>query len=99
MRRQRLAVSLEVQQARTALREAESRLEASAKSVELAEESVKITRERFGNGLALATQLIDTETALTASRVRRTGAENDRRAAIAALRRALGLPMISLTNK
>ncbi len=99
VRRQRLAVSLEVQQARAALREADERLAVSAKSIQLAEESVKHTRERFEAGLALATQLIDTETALTAARVRRVEADSDRRVAIAALRRALGMTMISTASK
>lgn len=99
VRRQRLAVSLEVQQARIALREAEQRLGVSAKSVQLAEESVKLTRERFAGGLTLAAQLIDAETALTSARVRRTENETDRRMAIATLRRALGPPMIPLSSK
>lgn len=93
VRRQRLAVALEVKQARIALNEADERLRVSAKSIQLAEESTKLTRERFEGGLALAAQLIDAESALTAARVRRAEAETDRRIAVAALRRALGLPM------
>lgn len=99
VRRQRLAVRLEVQQARAALREAEERQAVSAKSVQLAEESVQLTRDRFETGLALAAQLIDAETALTAARVRRAEAETDRRLAIAALRRALGMTMIAHPSK
>jgi hypothetical protein len=53
-----------------------------------------VTRARFSQGLALATQLIDAETALTAARVRRAEAEADERIAVAALRKALGLPQI-----
>jgi outer membrane protein TolC len=67
--------------------------------VHLAEESVKLTRERFESGLALAAQLIDAETALTAARVRRAEAETDRRVAVAALRRALGMNMIPTSSK
>jgi len=99
VRRQRLAVTLEVQQARSSLSESIERLDVSAKSVQLAEESVKLTRERFESGLALAAQLIDAETALTAARVRRAEAETDRRVAVAALRRALGMNMISTSSK
>lgn len=95
VRRQRLGIQLEVQQARTTLQEADERLAVSAKSVQLAAESVQLTRDRFSSGLALAAQLIDAETALTAARVRRSEAETDRRLAIAALRRALGMSMIS----
>ena len=65
----------------------------------LASESEKLTRERFEGGLALAAQLIDAETALTAARVRRAEAESDRWTAVAALRRALGLPMIEPSTK
>lgn len=99
VRRQRLAVSLEVRQARLALEEAQERLRVSGKSVQLAQESEKLTRERFEGGLALAAQLIDAETALTAARVRRAEAESDRWTAVAALRRALGLPMIEPSTK
>jgi len=99
LRRQRLNITLEVRQARLALEEADDRLNVSAKSIQLAEESVKLTRERFEGGLALAAQLIDAETSLTSVRIRRTEAETDRRIAVAALRRALGLPMISTSSK
>jgi outer membrane protein TolC len=99
VRRQRLAVTLEVQQARSSLSESIERLDVSAKSVQLAEESVKLTRERFESGLALAAQLIDAETALTAARVRRAEAETDHRVAVAALRRALGMNMIPTSSK
>jgi outer membrane protein len=99
VRRQRLAISLEVQQARIALREADQRLSVSGKGIQLAEESVKLTRERFETGLSLTAQLIDAETALTSARVRRTEAETDRRLAVATLRRALGLSIFSISSK
>jgi outer membrane protein len=99
VRRQRLAISLEVQQARIALREADQRLSVSGKGIQLAEESVKLTRERFETGLSLTAQLIDAETALTSARVRRTEAETDRRLAVATLRRALGLSILSISSK
>jgi outer membrane protein TolC len=99
VRRQRLAISLEVQQARIALREADQRLGVSGKGIQLAEESVKLTRDRFETGLSLTAQLIDAETALTSARVRRTEAETDRRVAIATLRRALGLAILPTSSK
>ena len=99
VRRQRLAVSLEVSQARLALAESEERLRVSGKSVQLAEASKKLTLDRFESGLALAAHLIDAETALTAARVRRAEAESDRWIAMAALRRALGLPMIEPSSR
>ncbi|MBL9115441.1 MAG: TolC family protein [Verrucomicrobiaceae bacterium] len=95
VRRQQLAIALEIKQARTALSEATRRLEVSTKSITLAEESVKLTRERFQTGLALASQLIDAESALTGARMRRAEAESNRLAAIAALRHALGLQIVT----
>jgi outer membrane protein len=90
-RRIRLAISLEVEQARLNFEEATDRLAVTEMAIAQAAESVELTRSRFEQGLAIATQLIDAETALTAARVRRAEAEADRRIAIAALRKALGL--------
>ncbi len=94
LRKLRLALDLEVEQARLDLKAAEERLGVSGKAVEQAEESAGLTRDRFAQGLALSTQLIDCETALVAARVRRAEAEADRRIAIAALRKALALPQL-----
>jgi outer membrane protein TolC len=58
-----------------------------------------LTRARFEQGLALATQLIDAETALTAVRARRAEAEADQRIAVAALRKALGLGQLSYRDR
>jgi outer membrane protein TolC len=97
-RRLRLAFELETERARLGLDEAERRLAVTAASIALAEKSVEITRARFEQGLALASQLIDAETALTVARVRRAEAQGDRRIAIAALRRALGLPQVDVVR-
>jgi len=94
-RKLRLAVDLELAEARLGLREAEERLAVTAKTTSQAEESAELTRARFEQGLALATQVIDAETALMAARVRRAEAEADREIAVAALRKALGLPLLS----
>jgi len=51
---------------------------------------VQITRARYGNGLALLTQLLDAETALTSARQRRAAAEADCEIDHAALNKALG---------
>jgi outer membrane protein TolC len=93
-RKFRLAIDLEVEQARLNLEEARERLAVTDTAISQAEESVELTRARFEQGLALATQLIDAETALTGARVRRAEAEADRRIAVAALRRALGQPQL-----
>jgi outer membrane protein TolC len=91
-RKVRLGIQLEVQRAELQLAESNERLTVTQETVRKAEESVRLTRARFEQGLALSTQLIDAETALTAARVRRAEAESDRRVAIAALRKAAGLP-------
>lgn len=93
-RKLKLGLGFEVEQARLNLREANERLAVTAKAIAQAEESVKLTRDRFEQGLALTLQLIDAETALTVARVRRAEAEADQRIAVAALRRALGLPQL-----
>ncbi|RMD81259.1 MAG: hypothetical protein D6815_12240, partial [Candidatus Dadabacteria bacterium] len=98
-RRTRLAVSLEVEQARLRLEEAERRLEVTERAVTKALESARLTRERFEEGLAISTQLIDAEAALTGARFRRAEALADRRTAIVALRRAVGLAPVELEAK
>ena len=76
------------------LQAAAERLAVSSKTVEQATESASLTRNRFEQGLALPTQLIDAETALVSARVRRAETESDERIAIAALRKALALPQL-----
>ena len=90
-RKLRLALDLELEQARIALREATERLAVTDKVIDQARESVTLIRARFDQGLATTTQLIDSDTALIGARVRRAEAEADQRIAIAALRKALGL--------
>jgi len=91
-RKLRLGLDLEVEQARLNLKDATERLQVTETVVSQAAESVELTRARFEQGLAIPTQLIDAETTLTAARVRRAEAEADQRIAVAALRKALGLP-------
>ncbi len=97
-RKVRLEIDLQVSQARLALREAGERVAVTEKTVTLAAESVQLTRARFEEGKALASQLIDAETALTGARVRRISAQTDQQIAIAALRRALGLPQLAAAH-
>ncbi len=96
-RKLRLALGLEVEQASLNLNEAMERLKVTEKAVAQATESVQLTRARFEQGLALSTQLLDAETALTAARVRRAEAEAGRRIAVAAYRKALGSPQYDET--
>jgi outer membrane protein len=98
-RKLRLALDLELEQARIALREATERLAVTETVISQATESAQLTRSRFEEGLALPTQLIDAETALVAARVRRAEAEADRSVAVAAIRKAVGLPQIESSNR
>ncbi len=90
LRKTELAIQLEVQQARLNLDEAAARLDTTVKAVAQAEESLQLIKERYRNGLALFTQVLDAEAALTAARQRRAAAETDALIAGAALEKALG---------
>jgi outer membrane protein len=98
-RKLRLALDLEVEQGRLDLKAANERLSVTEQVIDQAAESVSLTRARFDQELALSTQLIDAETSLLAARVRRAEAEADRQIAIAALRKALGLPQLESQSK
>ena len=87
-------MNLEVEQAQLNLNASAERLAVGGKAVEQATESATLTRNRFEQGLALPTQLIDSETALVTARVRRAEAESDQSIAVAALRKAPALPQI-----
>lgn len=92
-RKLRLGIELENQQARLNFEEAEQRVTVTEKAVAQASESVELTRSRFDQGLVIATQLIDAETALLGAKVRNAEARADRLIAIAAWRKASGLPV------
>ena len=93
-RKLRLAIDLEVEQARLNLATATERLAAMEKVTARASESHVLTRNRFEQGSALASQLLDAESALLNARVRYAGAVSDQRIALAALRKALALPQL-----
>jgi outer membrane protein TolC len=91
-----LALGLEADQAQLELKAATERLRVTEEAVSQASQSAELTRARFEQGAALATQLMDTETALVGARVRRAEAEADQRIAVAALRKALGLSQLDV---
>jgi outer membrane protein len=93
-RKLRLALDLEVEQARLELKSANERLIVTKQAVSQASESADLTRVRFQQGAAISTQLMDAETALLSARVRRAEAEADQQIAVAALRKALALPQL-----
>ena len=94
-RKLRLAINLETEQARLNLKAANERLLVTDKMIGQAIESLGLTQSRFKQGVALSTQLIDAQSALVATQVRRAEAEADQRIAVAALRKALALPQLN----
>lgn len=91
-------LELEVTQARIRLDDALERLRVTEQEIALAEESAMLARARFEEGVALATELIDAETNLTAAKTRRVESEANRWIAVAALRKALGLSIVEKGN-
>ena len=75
------AVNLEVRKARTMLASASQRVNVAAASVTQAEESLRITKNRYENGLATLSDLLRNETAVLESRNRHLSAIHDTRAA------------------
>ena len=86
-----LAFNYEIEQASLAFKQAEERLQVTKKMVEQAVESGRLSRERFKEGVTLASDLIEVENRLTDARVHNLMAKAARRIAIADLRRAAGL--------
>ena len=86
-----LTFNYEIEQASLALQQAEERLQVTEKMVEQAVESARLSRERFKEGVILASDLIEVENRLTDARVHNLMARAARRIAIADLRRSAGL--------
>jgi outer membrane protein TolC len=90
-RKTELALNLDLQEAEQILRQADERMVVTAKMVRLAEESARLSRARFKEGLILSSDLIDVETRLTDALVRNSQAGALYRTAIANLRKSVGL--------
>lgn len=87
-----LAMDLEVKRADLNYRQAMQRLQVTKKMVEQAEESARLSRTRFKEGVILSSDLIDVEMRLTDALVRQSVAKANIKVAMADLRRAMGLP-------
>jgi len=81
---------LEVTQSRLALGQARQKIGVAGQAVAQAEENLRITRERFKQGVALNTDVLDAEVALLQSKINRTQAAIDLVLAQARLQKALG---------
>jgi outer membrane protein TolC len=83
-------VQLEVQRAWADYRSADERIAVTSAAVAQAEESLRITKNRYEAGLSTVTDLLRTETALLDTRTRRLAAIHDQRIAAAQLELAAG---------
>ena len=90
----RLQTSVELRSATLSLAEATERVEVMERAATLAGESSELTRQRFTQGLALSSHVIDAEDALVQAEFGLAQARADRLLAIATLRRALAIPII-----
>jgi len=85
-----LRIDMEIKDAYLAKSEAARRIEVLHDSVAEAEETVRIVSERYAEGLALVTELLDAEVALTNTRLHLLSARYGYLVAEAALDRAVG---------
>jgi outer membrane protein TolC len=81
---------LDLRRAHIQVRESHQRLEVTRKSVESAEEALRITRVRYGEGAANITELLTAQVGLTASQSRSVAAFYDYQIALANLERSEG---------
>ena len=84
------AIRLQVRRAYADLRSSAQRIEVAKASVAEAEESLRITQNRYETGLNNVTDLLRTETALLEARTRHLTAIHDQRIAAAMLELAAG---------
>lgn len=86
-----LSLDLDMKKARLEFEQAKERKVVTQKLVEVAEESARLNRLRFQQGLILSSDLVDIETRLTDAHVRQAAAHTNYNVAIANLQRAAGL--------
>jgi outer membrane protein TolC len=84
------AIQLQVRRAYADMRAAAQRIEVTDSAVAEAEESLRITQNRYETGLSNVTDLLRTETAVLEARTRRLAAIHDQRIAAAMLELAAG---------
>jgi outer membrane protein len=84
------AIRLQVRRAWAETRSAEQRIEAAQASVAEAEESLRITKNRYDSGMSNVTDLLRTESAVMETRTRYLAAVHDQRIAATMLEAAAG---------
>lgn len=83
-------VRLQIRQAWANLQAAQQRIETARTAVDEAEESLRISQNRYEAGLMTVTDLLRTETALLETRIRQVAAVHDQRVAALLLQLAAG---------
>ncbi|NWF85132.1 MAG: TolC family protein [Bryobacteraceae bacterium] len=91
LRQYQSAVRLEVKQAQAMLDAASERLKVTEAGVAQSEESLRILRNRYQNGLATVTDLLRAQVAVSDARMRRLQAIHDQRLAAVEIQRAAGI--------
>ncbi|MEI6564887.1 MAG: TolC family protein, partial [bacterium] len=86
----RQALMLDLTQSRLGEQESRERLEVAAKTLASAEEALRITQERYQQGVAMITELLTAQVGLTATRTRQVAAQYDCLIARANVERAMG---------
>ncbi len=87
-------ISLEIQQAHGELASAKARHDAASKALNAGRENLRVVEERFGQGVAKMTDLLDAQVALRELEVRELDARYDRGLAVLRLRKASGAPVL-----
>jgi outer membrane protein TolC len=83
-------VVLDVTQAFLGLRQARRRIAAAESAVSQAEENLRVSTDRFQEGVALSRDVLDAEVLLVQARMSRANALADQALAAARLRKAAG---------
>ena len=92
-------IELDVQQAWLSLKEARERLDVTKKTLEQAEEDMRVSEGRYKEGVGNILEVIDAQTALTQARTNNVIALYDIENAGAKLDRAIGKETMEETNK
>ena len=94
----RLAVQVEVRRALSSLSEATELTDAAVRVVQQAEEALRLANARYGAGTATQLELLSAQVALTSARNNQLQANYSYNVAAAAMRRALGLGDVVISN-
>jgi outer membrane protein TolC len=89
----RQGIALDVRQAYLSVREAQARLEATAKSVEEAREAVRLAEARYAAGVGTSVEVTDAVAAFTGASTNNVTAIYDARISLARLDNAVGAPI------